>query len=232
MCRQYRQRREAPHKVDIVVERPAGAPSSSSKRLSRARQTLACAFAAVSVLSVTQLIMTFGTTPVPSEAVPSTADAANPRRQPRVERLPTRTAHAYLPRSMGGYWVVRGVSYDLSSFVDKHPGGRRYLQNTINSDVTHLFESMHIGTTAANTLAQYRVDSVPALRSASQDVANRNYFALKRAIKASSDLNDLKKKGEPLTLGDVARTFKTNIEQIFGNIPAPDKAPLAAAWCQ
>ena len=37
------------------------------------------------------------------------------------------------------------------------------------------------------------------------------------------------KKGEPLTLGDVARTFKVNIEQIFGNIPAPDKAPLAAA---
>lgn len=37
------------------------------------------------------------------------------------------------------------------------------------------------------------------------------------------------KVGEPLTLGDVARTFKINIEQIFGNIPAPDKAPLAAA---
>ena len=35
--------------------------------------------------------------------------------------------------------------------------------------------------------------------------------------------------GDALTLGDVARTFKTNIEQIFGNIPAPDKAPLAAA---
>jgi hypothetical protein len=35
--------------------------------------------------------------------------------------------------------------------------------------------------------------------------------------------------GEPLTLGDVARTFKINIEQIFGNIPAPDRAPLAAA---
>ena len=37
------------------------------------------------------------------------------------------------------------------------------------------------------------------------------------------------KPGEPLTLGDVARTFKVNIEQIFGSIPAPDKAPLAAA---
>jgi cytochrome P450 len=37
------------------------------------------------------------------------------------------------------------------------------------------------------------------------------------------------KVGEPLNLGDVARTFKINIEQIFGNIPAPDKAPLAAA---
>ena len=37
------------------------------------------------------------------------------------------------------------------------------------------------------------------------------------------------KPGEPLTFGDVARTFKVNIEQIFGGIPAPDKAPLAAA---
>ncbi|KAL1503811.1 hypothetical protein AB1Y20_012278 [Prymnesium parvum] len=36
-------------------------------------------------------------------------------------------------------------------------------------------------------------------------------------------------KGQPLTFGDVARTFKVNIEQIFGGIPAPDKAPLAAA---
>ena len=36
-------------------------------------------------------------------------------------------------------------------------------------------------------------------------------------------------KGDPLTFGDVARTFKVNIEQIFGGIPAPDGAPLAAA---
>ena len=36
-------------------------------------------------------------------------------------------------------------------------------------------------------------------------------------------------KGDPLGLGDVARTFKVNIEQIFGSIPAPDGAPLAAA---
>lgn len=37
------------------------------------------------------------------------------------------------------------------------------------------------------------------------------------------------KPGEDLTFGDTARTFKINIEQIFGGIPAPDKAPLAAA---
>ena len=37
------------------------------------------------------------------------------------------------------------------------------------------------------------------------------------------------KPGEPLGLGDVARTFKVNIEQIFGGVPAPDGAPLAAA---
>merc|ERR1719482_454965 len=36
------------------------------------------------------------------------------------------------------------------------------------------------------------------------------------------------KPGEPVTTGDVARTFKVNIEQIFGSIPAPDGAQLAA----
>ena len=40
-------------------------------------------------------------------------------------------------------WYIRGEAYDLSDFVALHPGGRRYLQNTVGSDVTELFEARH-----------------------------------------------------------------------------------------
>ena len=91
---------------------------------------------------------------------------------------------------MGDRWVVRGHSYDLRSFVDKHPGGRRYLENTVNTDITELFESMHVGTTAAIVLQRYREDTIPPLRPRGEN--NTVFRALKRAIKTSFDLNDLK----------------------------------------
>lgn len=40
------------------------------------------------------------------------------------------------------------------------------------------------------------------------------------------------KKGEDVSLGDTARTFKANIEQLFAGYPSRDGAPLAAADVQ
>eukprot|EP00966_Prymnesium_polylepis_P132429 3061703-Prymnesium_polylepis.1 len=91
---------------------------------------------------------------------------------------------------MGGRWLVRGQAYDLSEFISKHPGGRRYLENTVDTDITELFESMHVGTTAAGVLEKYRDPSVLPLRMRGEN--NTVFRALKRAIKSSLDLNDLK----------------------------------------
>uniref|UniRef100_A0A7S4IGU0 Cytochrome b5 heme-binding domain-containing protein n=1 Tax=Vannella robusta TaxID=1487602 RepID=A0A7S4IGU0_9EUKA len=41
------------------------------------------------------------------------------------------------------YWVIRGKSYDLSEFIDKHPGGSYILLLGKGRDCTELFESVH-----------------------------------------------------------------------------------------
>ena len=41
-------------------------------------------------------------------------------------------------------WSIYGNTYDLTSFIDKHPGGREILQKTTDlDDKTPLFESYH-----------------------------------------------------------------------------------------
>lgn len=41
-------------------------------------------------------------------------------------------------------WVaVRGNVYDLTRFLDRHPGGRDFLLVAAGKDVTSLYESMH-----------------------------------------------------------------------------------------
>lgn len=41
-------------------------------------------------------------------------------------------------------WIaVRGKVYDMTKFVDKHPGGRDFLLLSVGRDVTSLYESLH-----------------------------------------------------------------------------------------
>ena len=60
------------------------------------------------------------------------------RQQPKAADWPARD----VPRERA-LWYIRGEAYDLREFVALHPGGRRYLQNTVGSDVTELFEARH-----------------------------------------------------------------------------------------
>eukprot|EP00931_Biecheleriopsis_adriatica_P038218 TRINITY_DN21913_c0_g1_i2.p1 TRINITY_DN21913_c0_g1~~TRINITY_DN21913_c0_g1_i2.p1 ORF type:complete len:623 (-),score=35.31 TRINITY_DN21913_c0_g1_i2:42-1847(-) len=99
-----------------------------------------------------------------------------------------------------GRWYIRGVAYDLNSFIKHHPGGERYLLDSINTDVTAAFESTHIGTTARRTLEKYVDRSFTGFKPfwdgdpwpASQWPANLRYNELKRHIAGTLDLNDLK----------------------------------------
>lgn len=57
-----------------------------------------------------------------------------------------------------GLWRVHDKLYDLTTFVDKHPGGAHWLRRTKGMDVTEAFESHHIVIErAARVLAKYEV---------------------------------------------------------------------------
>ena len=218
----------------IAAVSPTGLPKRAGKQQLRKRQPpppwravarrwwlLLPVVLLVSVCGLASSMLT-ATSSFPEQPRPPRSLPTTPRHHigpPRVD-----SPRAWTPRPMGGRWIVRGVSYDLSEFLDKHPGGRRYLQNTVDTDITELFESMHVGTTAAGVLPRYRDDSIPVLRSRSEN--NTAFFALKRAIKANFDLDDLKNPSlaytalSYATLGVYAAALRTAL-----------LAPLAApAW--
>ncbi|XKL67594.1 hypothetical protein PGB90_003085 [Kerria lacca] len=56
-----------------------------------------------------------------------------------------------------GLWRIHDDLYDLTSFVDKHPGGSMWLLLTKNSDVTEAFEAHHFTKSAENTLPKFFV---------------------------------------------------------------------------
>ena len=119
-------------------------------RASRGRVLLL--IAALAVLSLFGLATQLATLSLVSfpEPRPALRLPTTPRHQ--IGPPKTVSPRAWTPRPMGGRWIIRGHSYDLREFVEKHPGGRRYLENTVDTDITELFESMHVGTTAASVL--------------------------------------------------------------------------------
>lgn len=49
-------------------------------------------------------------------------------------------------------WVVDNKYYDLTSFVNKHPGGSRWLSSTQGHDITELFHIHHLDYSKAKTV--------------------------------------------------------------------------------
>lgn len=43
-----------------------------------------------------------------------------------------------------GLWRIHDILYDLTDFIDRHPGGSDWLELTKGTDITELFESHHI----------------------------------------------------------------------------------------
>ena len=41
-------------------------------------------------------------------------------------------------------WLIHGKYYDLEPFMNEHPGGRRFLEQSRGMDCTELFESIHL----------------------------------------------------------------------------------------
>lgn len=64
-----------------------------------------------------------------------------------------------------GLWRIHDSLYDLSRWVDAHPGGAQWLQLTRGTDVTEAFESHHISPRAESLLPQFFVRRAATARS-------------------------------------------------------------------
>ena len=74
------------------------------------------------------------------------------------------------PKWLQYKWTVyRGVAYDLTSFIDRHPAGNWLINLAIGRDCTALFESYHLRPRAASeqlkqlpVLQDFPVDAIPS----------------------------------------------------------------------
>ncbi|CAG4992213.1 unnamed protein product [Parnassius apollo] len=75
-----------------------------------------------------------------------------------------------------GLWRVHDKLYDLTSFVEKHPGGEEWLELTKGTDITEAFETHHLNPVAEKILCKFYVRDAktpPLLTVASHNFIHR-----------------------------------------------------------
>jgi hypothetical protein len=73
-------------------------------------------------------------------------------------------------------WRVHEKYYDLTDFIDKHPGGKIWIEKNRGTDITELFESHHIEIEKAKILLKrYFVRDAKTKRN-SKYVRKKNIF--------------------------------------------------------
>lgn len=92
------------------------------------------------------------------------------RHYPTDRNLPNKSPHTWLngkriDDDVGPYWRVHNKLYDLTDFIDKHPGGKDWLKTTKGTDITEAFESAHISTGAEKLLSKYYVKNISTPRN-------------------------------------------------------------------
>lgn len=63
-----------------------------------------------------------------------------------------------------GLWRIGDEIYDLTSWINEHPGGSYWLQITKGTDITELFETHHISEYPATLLSKFRVGHAKTAR--------------------------------------------------------------------
>eukprot|EP00007_Cunea_sp_BSH-02190019_P002872 CAMPEP_0174229360 /NCGR_PEP_ID=MMETSP0417-20130205/357_1 /TAXON_ID=242541 /ORGANISM="Mayorella sp, Strain BSH-02190019" /LENGTH=468 /DNA_ID=CAMNT_0015306899 /DNA_START=168 /DNA_END=1574 /DNA_ORIENTATION=- len=83
-------------------------------------------------------------------------------------------------------WYIHGKAYDLTSFVDQHPGGRNNLLETRGQNVTEMFESVHALSkrNVHGMLSKYEVPDVQAADSPFSYAEDGAYKEITRRVRA------------------------------------------------
>lgn len=83
----------------------------------------------------------------------------------------------------GQYWRIHDKLYDLTKFIEHHPGGKQWIENTRGQDVTEFFESSHINPSVYTILEKYFVSSVEEPRNVPYTFKQDGfYLTLKRRV--------------------------------------------------
>ncbi|KAK7086141.1 hypothetical protein SK128_017207, partial [Halocaridina rubra] len=77
---------------------------------------------------------------------------------------------------IGPYWRVHNKLYDLTDFIDRHPGGKTWLECTKGTDITEAFESSHISLAAERILPKYFVKDINTPRNSPYTFHENGFF--------------------------------------------------------
>lgn len=92
-----------------------------------------------------------------------------------------------------GLWRVHDKLYDLTDFVQRHPGGAEWLELTKGVDITEQFETHHITTKAAEVLKKFYVRDAALPRNYNFTFSDSGFYrTLKR--KVADQLDDVDKR--------------------------------------
>uniref|UniRef100_A0A1L8DY89 Cytochrome b5-related protein n=1 Tax=Nyssomyia neivai TaxID=330878 RepID=A0A1L8DY89_9DIPT len=111
------------------------------------------------------------------------------RKYPSLRDIPTRTQYSWLEgRRMDdgaeGLWRVHDGIYDLTDFVERHPGGREWLELTKGTDITEAFEAHHISETPARLLEKFKIRDAKEPRNFTLTFKDDGFYrTLKRRVR-------------------------------------------------
>lgn len=83
-----------------------------------------------------------------------------------------------------GLWRIHDTLYDLSDFIERHPGGREWLQITKGTDITEAFETHHITSRAESFLPKFKVREAKQPRNVRLTFKDDGFYrTLKRKVR-------------------------------------------------
>lgn len=85
--------------------------------------------------------MQIAPTPIQLKSLPTRGIFNNPTKWLEEKTAFDTELHQQPPSDV---WVVDNKEYNLSGFLERHPGGRHWLERTRGQDVTELFYTHHL----------------------------------------------------------------------------------------
>ncbi|XP_053691766.1 cytochrome b5-related protein-like [Sabethes cyaneus] len=133
-----------------------------------------------------------------------------------------------------GLWRIHDTLYDLTEFVDRHPGGAEWLQMTKGTDITEAFETHHLTNKAANILPSYKVRAAREVRNIKLTFDETGFYrTLKRRV--AGKLNSLdqtpKRRSEIIQDALLATSFLLAFLAVkFNSLLVATTCGLAICW--